>query len=157
MIKKVLSILAISFIIASAFTEDTVTGRSITRNNYWNESFVFEDVKQLESSYWIKEFPFSHLDHDKPSIEFNTEFIFLSDSRYLEIETMWTAEYVEFTGEYILDSSLVSIEGEFSYSMDEHGNMENDFYIMKISDNKLIVYDKIAECENTYICRDKAM
>ena len=70
---------------------------------------------------------------------------------------MWTAEYVEFTGEYILDSSLVSIEGEFSYSVDEHGNMENDFYIMKISDNKLIVYDKIAECENTYICRDKAM
>lgn len=81
----------------------------------------------------------------------------MSDLRYLEIETVWTAKYIESTDEYIFDSSLVRIKGEYSYIVNENGDIENDFYIMKILDNKLAVYDKIAEGENIYICHDKAM
>lgn len=68
-----------------------------------------------------------------------------------------TAKYIESTDEYIFDSSLVRVKVEYSYILNEQGNIENDFYIMKISDNKLIVYDKTAECENVYICHDKSM
>lgn len=157
MIKRYFFLLVIFCILTSAFTESNDTRQVITTDECCNDVFVFDDVKQLEASYWIKELPFSHLGHDDSNIEFNNEFIFLSDLRYLEIETVWTAKYIESTDEYIFDSSLVRIKGEYSYIVNENGDIENDFYIMKILDNKLAVYDKIAECENIYICHDKAM
>ena len=81
----------------------------------------------------------------------------MSGLRYLEVENMWTAVYIESTDKYILDSSLSRIKGEYSYALNEQGNIENDFYIMRIVDNKLIVYDKITEQEAIYICHDKSL
>ena len=57
----------------------------------------------------------------------------------------------------ITPSSLSRIKGEYSYALNEQGNIENDFYIMRIVDNKLIVYDKITEQEAIYICHDKSL
>lgn len=157
MINRYFPLFVIIFVLTSAFPEVNDTRQVITTEEYFNNHFLVDNVQQLESSYWIKESPFSHLKQDDSNIEFNDEFIFLSGLRYLEIETMWTAKYLESTGEYIFDSSLVRIKGEYSYIVNKNGNIENDFYIMKILDNKLFVYDKIAECEKIYICHDKAM
>ena len=157
MIKGCYYLFFVLFILAPVFSEDNEKRSLITADEYCNNIFIFADVKSLESSYWIKQYPFSHPKYHDSNIEFNNEFIFLSGLRYLEVENMWTADYIESTDKYILDSSLSRIKGEYSYALNEQGNIENDFYIMKIVDNKLIVYDKITEQEAIYICHDKSL
>ena len=157
MIKRVLSAFVIFFILTSAYSEDNYKSQPIYTDEYSNKNFTFTDPESLESSYWIKQCLFSQQKAHDCNIEFCNEFIFLSGLRYLEIETVWIADYIESTDKYILDSSLVSIKGEFSYTFNEQGNMENDFYTMRIVDNKLLVFDKVSECEAIYICRDKSL
>ena len=95
------------------------------------------------------------MDYSESYIEFNEEFIFLSDSKFLVIETMWTASYLETINEYIFDHSLSGLFGEYSYELNEQGNIENKFYVIRLKDNKLLVYNKIKEKETVYVCRNK--
>lgn len=61
MIKRYFFLLVIFCILTSAFTESNDTRQVITTDECCNDVFVFDDVKQLEASYWIKELPFSDL------------------------------------------------------------------------------------------------
>ena len=158
MIKRYICLLFMLFLLTSVFSDNESTVLSsfpINKYKYADRNFKFDNIMSLAISYWIKENPFPNLDYSESYIEFNEEFIFLSDSKFLVIETMWTASYLETINEYIFDHSLSGLFGEYSYELNEQGNIENKFYVIRLKDNKLLVYNKIKEKETVYVCRNK--
>ena len=70
---------------------------------------------------------------------------------------MWSATYLDGSEEYIYDTSLLGVDGEYFYEVNNDGNIENNYFIIRIINNKLFVYDKITEKESIYICVNKAL
>jgi len=124
---------------------------------YHVNDIKIDDINSLDLTYWIKENPFTELEHTKSNIEINKEFIFLSGFKFIVINTMWRATYLDGSEEYIFDSSLLGVEGEYFYEVNKDGNIENNYFIIRIINNKLFVYDKITEEESIYICFNKAL
>ena len=139
------------------FPDNTQTLSFFPIAKYQVNDIKIDDIDSLDLTYWIKENPFTELEHGKSNIEINKEFIFLSGSKFIVINTMWSATYLDGSEEYIYDSSLLGVDGEYFYEVNNDGNIENNYFIIRIINNKLFVYDKITEKESIYICVNKAL
>ena len=139
------------------FPDNTQTLSFFPIAKYQVNDIKIDDIDSLDLTYWIKENPFTELEQAKSNIEINKEFIFLSSSKFIVINTMWSATYLEGSEEYIFDSSLLGVDGEYFYEVNNDGNIENNYFIIRIINNKLFVYDKITEKESIYICVNKAL
>ncbi|AGT42626.1 hypothetical protein [Treponema pedis] len=159
MIKRYICLFFALFLFTYVFSDNASTGSCgfpIDKYKYGNGNFRIDNIMSLAVTYWIQENPFPNLDYSKSYIVFTREFIFLSDSKFLVIETMWTASYLETLNEYIFDHSISGLLGVYSYELNKEGNIENKVYVIKLKNNKLFVYDKITEKETVYVCRGKA-
>ncbi|QNL98197.1 hypothetical protein [Treponema sp. Marseille-Q4132] len=157
MIKRNIFLFSVLLFFRPMFPDNTQTLSFFPIAKYQVNDIKIDDINSLDLTYWIKENPFTELEHGKSNIEINKEFIFLSGSKFIVINTMWSATYLEGSEEYIFDSSLLGVDGEYFYEVNNDGNIENNYFIIRIINNKLFVYDKITEKESIYICVNKAL
>ena len=157
MIKRNIFLFSVLLFFCPMFSDNTQTLSFFPIAKYQVNDIKIDDIDSLDLTYWIKENPFTELEHGKSNIEINKEFIFLSGSKFIVINTMWSATYLDGSEEYIYDSSLLGVDGEYFYEVNNDGNIENNYFIIRIINNKLFVYDKITEKESIYICVNKAL
>ena len=157
MIKRNIFLFSVLLFFRPMFPDNIQTLSFFPIAKYQFNDIKIDDINSLDLTYWIKENPFTELEHAKSNIEINKEFIFLSESKFIVINTMWSATYLEGSEEYIFDSSLLGVDGEYFYEVNNDGNIENNYFIIRIINNKLFVYDKITEKESIYICVNKAL
>ena len=157
MIKRNIFLFSVLLFFRPMFPDNTQTLSFFPIAKYQVNDIKIDDIDSLDLTYWIKENPFTELEHGKSNIEINKEFIFLSGSKFIVINTMWSATYLDGSEEYIYDSSLLGVDGEYFYEVNNDGNIENNYFIIRIINNKLFVYDKITEKESIYICVNKAL
>ena len=157
MIKRNIFLFSVLLFFRPMFPDNTQTLSFFPIAKYQVNDIKIDDIDSLDLTYWIKENPFTELEHTKSNIEINKEFIFLSGFKFIVINTMWRATYLDGSEEYIFDSSLLGVDGEYFYEVNNDGNIENNYFIIRIINNKLFVYDKITEEESIYICFNKAL
>lgn len=157
MIKRNIFLFFVLLFFCPMFSDNIQTLSFFPIEKYQVNDIKIDDINSLDLTYWIKENPFTKLEHAKSNIEINKEFIFLSGSKFIVINIMWCATYLDGSEEYIFDSSLLGVDGEYFYEVNNDGNIENNYFIIRIINNKLFVYDKITEKESIYICVNKAL
>ena len=104
---------------------------------------MVNNVADLQRTHWIPETDFADIDRQNYfDQEIQEEFIFLENNRLLIINTGVSTTYLENRDEYIFDTILISIYGEFEYTILNNEEIEFSNYHIKIMNGELYIMNK---------------